>query len=130
MAIILLLKNNRDFVDVGFYGRTTLKLLSSFFCLPSFFTKECYNFNPWIICHQIISTIQMFVIHNSMIMYKKKWKSDTYLQDHTVKVIALHPIVTCKSCNESPFMLNRIIFFLFFFFLFLFQIIFFEVYLK
>ena len=54
------LKNNRDFVDVGSYGRTTLKLLSSFFCLPSFFTKECYNFNPWIIFHQIVRT---YVFH-------------------------------------------------------------------
>ena len=54
------LKNNRDSVDVGSYCRTTLKLLSSFFCLPSFFTKECYNFNPWIICHQIVRT---YVFH-------------------------------------------------------------------
>ena len=42
-------KNNRDSVDVGFYGWTTLKLLSSFFCFPSFFTKKFYSFKPWIV---------------------------------------------------------------------------------
>ena len=52
-----------------------------------------------------------------MIMYKKK---RFVLQDHTIKVIAKHWIVSCRSYNESPFMLARIFF----------QVISFEVYLK
>ena len=52
-----------------------------------------------------------------MITYKKK---QFVLQDHTIKVIAKHRIVSCRSYNESPSMLIGIFF----------QIISFEVYLK
>ena len=31
-----------------------------------------------------------------------------YLQDHTIKVIVKHPIVSCRSCNERFFILNKI----------------------
>ena len=40
-----------------------------------------------------------------MITYKKKW---FVLQDQTIKVIAKYRIVSCRSYNESPFMLTRI----------------------
>ena len=42
-----------------------------------------------------------------MITYKKKW---FVLQDHTIKDIAKHRIVSCRSYNESPFMLTGIFF--------------------
>ena len=39
-------ENNRDSVDVGFHGRTTLKLLSSFFCLLSFSQSNVTSWRP------------------------------------------------------------------------------------
>ena len=42
-----------------------------------------------------------------MITYKKK---RFVLHDHTIKVIAKHQIFSCRSYNESPFMLTGIFF--------------------